>query len=43
MPSIVLDFAPLKMDALNHLPIEAATELGALLPALLDRAFKGGL
>ena len=30
-------------DALKHLRTETATELEALLPAILDRAFKGEL
>lgn len=30
-------------DALNRLQAETAAELDALLPALLDRAFKGEL
>ena len=29
--------------ALKHLQAETATELDALLPAILDRAFKGEL
>lgn len=29
------------VDALKRLQAQAATELDALLPALLDRAFKG--
>jgi len=32
-----------KADALTHLQAETATELDALLPAILDRAFKGEL
>ena len=32
-----------RVDALKHLQAETATELDALLPALLDRAFKGEL
>jgi hypothetical protein len=34
---------PDTMDALKRLPAETATELGALLPAILDKAFKGEL
>jgi len=33
----------LEMDALKRLQAEAAKELDALLPAILDRAFKGEL
>ena len=32
-----------KMDALNRLQTETAAELDALLPSILDRAFKGQL
>ena len=32
-----------EVDALKHLQAETAAELDALLPALLDRAFKGEL
>ena len=32
-----------EVDALKRLQVEAATELDALLPAILDRAFKGEL
>jgi len=32
-----------KVDALNHLQTETAAEIGALLPSILDRAFKGEL
>ena len=32
-----------QQDALKRLQAGIAAELGALLPALLDRAFKGGL
>ena len=32
-----------EVDALNRLPAETAAELDALLPSLLDRAFKGEL
>ncbi len=32
-----------EVDALKHLQAETAAELDALLPAVLDRAFKGEL
>ena len=32
-----------KVDLLKHLQAETSTELDALLPAVLDRAFKGEL
>jgi type I restriction enzyme S subunit len=32
-----------KVDALKRLQTETATELDALLPSILDRAFKGEL
>jgi hypothetical protein len=32
-----------KMDALNRLQAETAAKMAALLPAILDRAFKGEL
>ena len=32
-----------ELDSLSHLQAEAASELEALLPAILDRAFKGEL
>ena len=32
-----------RMDALANLQAETAAELDALLPAILDRAFKGEL
>jgi type I restriction enzyme, S subunit len=32
-----------EVDALQHLEAETAAELEALLPAILDRAFKGEL
>jgi type I restriction enzyme S subunit len=32
-----------EVDALKHLQAETAVELAALLPAILDRAFKGEL
>lgn len=32
-----------EVDALRRLQAETATELDALLPAILDRAFKGEL
>ena len=37
-----LDALQGKVDAVKRLQAETATELDALLPALLDRAFKGG-
>ena len=38
-----LDALQAEVDALRRLQAEAATELDALLPAILDRAFKGEL
>ena len=38
-----LDTLQAEVDALKRLQAETATELDALLPALLDRAFKGEL
>jgi len=38
-----LDALPAEVDALKRLQAETATELDALLPAILDRAFKGEL
>ncbi len=38
-----LDALQAEVDALKRLQAETAAELDALLPALLDRAFKGGL
>jgi type I restriction enzyme S subunit len=38
-----LDALPAEVDALKRLQAETAAELAALLPALLDRAFKGEL
>ena len=38
-----LDSLQAEVDALKRLQAETATELDALLPALLDRAFKGEL
>jgi hypothetical protein len=38
-----LDALQAEVDALKHLQAETATELDALLPAILDRAFKGEL
>ena len=32
-----------EVDALKRLQAESATELDALLPAILDRAFNGGI
>ncbi len=34
---------PPAVDALRHLQAETASELDALLPAILDKAFKGEL
>jgi type I restriction enzyme S subunit len=34
---------PAEVDALKRLQAETAAELDALLPAILDRAFKGEL
>ena len=36
-----LDALPPETDALKHPQAETAAELDALLPAILDRAFKG--
>lgn len=36
-------FAKAQPDALNHLQAETAAELDALLPSILDKAFKGEL
>ena len=38
-----LDALQAEVDALKRLQAETAAELEALLPALLDRAFKGEL
>jgi type I restriction enzyme S subunit len=38
-----LDTLQAKVDALRHLQEETGAELGALLPAVLDRAFRGEL
>jgi type I restriction enzyme S subunit len=38
-----LDALQAKVDTLKRLQAETAAELGALLPAVLDRAFKGEL
>ena len=38
-----LDALPAEVDALKRLQAETAAELGALLPSILDRAFKGEL
>ena len=38
-----LDGLQAEVDALKHLQIESTAELDALLPAILDRAFKGEL
>ena len=38
-----LDALQAEVDALKRLQAETATELDALLPAILDQAFKGEL
>ncbi len=38
-----LDRLQAKVDALKNLQAETAAELDALLPSILDRAFKGEL
>jgi type I restriction enzyme S subunit len=38
-----LDALQTKVDELKHLQAETAAELDALLPSILDKAFKGGL
>jgi len=38
-----LDAFQVEVDALKRLQTETAVELDALLPAILDRAFKGEL
>ena len=38
-----LDELQTEVDALKKLQVETASELNALMPAILDRAFKGGL
>ena len=38
-----LDSLQAKVDALKRLQVETAAEIDALLPAILDRAFKGEL
>ena len=38
-----VDAFPTEVDALKRLQAETAAELDALLPAVLDRAFKGEL
>ena len=38
-----LDALQLQVDALKRLQAETSVELDALLPAILDRAFKGEL
>jgi type I restriction enzyme S subunit len=35
-----LDALPAEVDVLKHLPAGTAAELDALLPAILDKAFK---
>jgi len=38
-----LDALQAEVDGLKRLQVETEAELDALLPAILDRAFKGGL
>ena len=38
-----LDALQTKLDSVKALQSEAATELDAMLPAILDKAFKGDL
>jgi type I restriction enzyme S subunit len=38
-----LDTLSVELDTLKHLQNETAAEFDALLPAILDRAFKGEL
>ena len=38
-----LDHLEARVEALKHLQAETAAELDALMPAILDRAFKGEL
>jgi type I restriction enzyme S subunit len=38
-----LDALQLKVDAVKRMQAETQTELDALLPSVLDRAFKGEL
>ena len=38
-----MDVLQAEVDALKRLQAETATELDALLPAVLDKAFKGEL
>ena len=40
---LALDGLPAEADALKRRQTETAAELAALLPAILDRAFKGDL
>ncbi len=40
---IYLDYLQAKVDSLKRLQAETAAELDALLPSVLDRAFKGEL
>jgi len=40
---MVRDALPAEVDALKRLQAETAAELDALLPAILDKAFKGEL
>ncbi len=38
-----LDGVQAKVQALKHLQAESAAQLDALMPAVLERAFRGGL
>jgi type I restriction enzyme S subunit len=40
---VELDALQTEVNTLKHLQAETATELDALLPAILDKAFKGEL
>jgi len=40
---VVMDGLRAKVDALRRLQTETAAELDAMLPSILDRAFKGKL
>jgi type I restriction enzyme, S subunit len=42
-PATELDALQAEVDGLKRLQSETATEIDALLPAILDRAFKGEL
>jgi hypothetical protein len=43
LPMAEVDALQAEVDALKHLQTETDTELDALLPAILDKAFKGEL